>query len=177
MKAPPLFGIGSDDSHNYHEFSPQKANPGRAWIMVRARQLSANAIVDAISRGDFYASTGVVLRDVTYDAKTRTYKVAVRAEPGVHYTIEFIGTLQGADTAYQSIPASKGAKSDRPGRRYSPEVGKVLASRQGDAATYKLSGEELYVRAAVRSDKPMANPIGDDVVTEQAWCQPVGWER
>ena len=79
--------------------------------MVRARQLSANAIVDAISRGDFYTSTGVVLRDVTYDAKKRTYKVAVRAEPGVHYTIEFIGTLQGADTAYQSIPAKKGANN------------------------------------------------------------------
>ena len=37
MKAPPLYGIGADDAHNYQHFSPNDANPGRAWIMVRAK--------------------------------------------------------------------------------------------------------------------------------------------
>jgi len=176
MKMAPLFGVAADDSHRYHEFSAQNANPGRAWIVVRAKELAVEAILDAMSRGDFYASTGVVLKDVSYDADNRVVQVAVQPEPDVHYTIEFVGTLDGADTACELIAPAPDAKGKSPGRRYSPEVGKVLASAQGESASYKLTGKELYVRAIVRSDKPATNPISPKMAMQQAWCQPVGWE-
>ena len=27
-----VFGVATDDSHNYHDFSPAKSNPGRGWV-------------------------------------------------------------------------------------------------------------------------------------------------
>ena len=59
-----LYGLGTDDAHNYHEYGLGKVNPGRGWVVVRARHLTAESIVAAMERGDFYASTGVRLRDV-----------------------------------------------------------------------------------------------------------------
>jgi len=179
MKAAPLYGVGSDDSHRYQRFSPQEANPGRAWIMVRAEKLTAESLIDAMNRGDFYVSNGVVLRDVAYDAETRTLRVAVRPEPGVHYTIEFIGTLEGVDPT--GTPVADGEKSNKkmkhPGRRYSSEIGRVLESVSGDSAAYRLTGLERYVRAVVRSDKTASNPLAGSIQKETAWCQPVGWKN
>jgi len=60
----PLFGIANDDTHwrmNDH---------GRAWTMLRAGALTAAAVVQALTDGAFYASTGAVLDDVTFDGET-----------------------------------------------------------------------------------------------------------
>jgi hypothetical protein len=56
-------------------------------------------------------------------------------------------------------------------------VGKVLASIRGDSASYQLSGKELYVRAVVRSDKPIPNGSAGAGQLQEAWCQPVGWDK
>ena len=61
-------------------------------------------------------------------------------------------------------------------QRYSDDVGKVLATVEGTKATYRLTGEELYVRAVVTSDQPPENPSFPDQKA-QAWTQPVGWEE
>jgi hypothetical protein len=177
MKAPPLFGIGADDSHRYPRSAQSHADPGKAWIMVHSKQLAADALIDAVKRGDFYTSTGVTLRKLSYDAKERTIAVEVQAEPGVGYTIEFIGTLEGADPTGQPVEAATGLKPNRPGRTYSPEVGKVLASVQGVSATYRLTGKELYVRAVVRADKSRPNAPTINGELPRAWGQPVGWEE
>lgn len=177
MKAPPLYAIGSDDAHRYHKFSPHQSNSGRAWIMVHAKELKTEALLNAISRGGFYASTGVTLRNFAYDAQKRTIRVEVLPEPGVHYTIEFIGTLKGVDPAGQPAETGNGPMPRHPGRKYSPEVGKVLSSVHGQSAQYQLSGNELYVRAAIRSDKPIPNASAGAGPLQEAWCQPVGWER
>lgn len=176
MHAPPLYATGADDAHVYNEFQPYHANPGRAWIMVRAKRLDADALIGVMRRGDFYASTGVVLRDVAYDANHRTINVEVQSEPGVHYTIEFIGTLVGADPTGRPVDDGSAQNAKRPGRRYSPEVGKILSSTKGITATYQLTGKELYVRAVVRSDKPITNASGGTGQRQEAWCQPVGWK-
>jgi predicted metal-dependent phosphoesterase TrpH len=175
MKAPPLYGIGSDDAHNYHAFSPQNANPGRAWIMVRAQELKAEPLLDAIDRGDFYVSSGVVLRELKYDAQQRTISVEVQAEPGVRYVIEFIGTLKGTDPTGQAVADDHNLK--RPGNEYSPDVGKVLSRVEGASATYRFSGNELYVRAAIRSNKPIANASPGGGQFQQVWGQPMGWKK
>jgi hypothetical protein len=179
MKAPPLFAFGTDDTHNYQAMSPALANPGRAWIMVRAKELAAEALLDAISRGDFYASTGVILRDVNYDAKQQTLNVKVKAEPGVKYTIEFIGAPKGVDPTGTplEVAGAPAQKAHRPAMKYPPEVGQVFSRVQDASATYRLTGDELYVRAVVRSDEPVPNVTADRIARQEAWCQPVGWER
>jgi hypothetical protein len=65
-----VWGVGSDDSHTYDQFdNPNAPNPGRAWVVVCARELSARAIVDGLSQGHFYASTGVRLRSYSVDSE------------------------------------------------------------------------------------------------------------
>ena len=57
LESAPLMGLGTDDSHYYH--GRPGSQPGRGWIMVRASELTADALLTAIERGDFYASSGV----------------------------------------------------------------------------------------------------------------------
>ncbi|NUQ66224.1 MAG: hypothetical protein HUU20_27505 [Pirellulales bacterium] len=177
-KSPPLLAVASDDAHHYQQFAPEKANPGRGFIMVRAERLAADAITAAFNAGDFYASTGVVLRELHYDRKNATLRVAVEAQAGVNYTIEFIGTPADFDPSRSPVDVPpKDGKPQRPVFRYSDDIGKVLARVEGAEASYRLSGKELYVRAVVRSDRRMANPPAGESQVEEAWCQPVGWEK
>src|SRR3954454_7234612 len=64
MRAAPVSGLATDDSHNY--FGTGGSSPGRGWVMVRARFLTPEAVVKGIQSGDFYASSGVTLRDVRF---------------------------------------------------------------------------------------------------------------
>jgi hypothetical protein len=141
-----LLGIATDDAHNYHEYRTGKANPGRGWIMVRAWSLDSNAIVRALEKGNFYASTGVVLED--FSANRKRYRVRISEEPGVDYTIQFIGCRQGNNRA------------------------EILDEVTGEQADYRYAGDELFVRAKVISSKSKSNPFAEGD-TEVAWLQPV----
>jgi len=85
-----LYGVAVDDAHVFKRHSPDVAGPGRGWIVVRAARLEARTLLDAIERGDFYASTGVELSDYTVSEKAMTVTVS----PGKtsKYRIQFIGT-------------------------------------------------------------------------------------
>lgn len=85
-----LYGIAVDDAHVFKQpGNPDVAGPGRGWVMVRAPKLEARALLEAMERGDFYASTGVELLE--YRATERRVTVAVKATPHSKYRIEFIG--------------------------------------------------------------------------------------
>ena len=169
LKLGVLYGLAVDDSHHYQRFGMTNANPGRGWVMVRAPRLSAAAIVEAMEAGDFYASTGVTLKQVE---RTRNrLRIEVDPEPGVEYTTQFIGTLRGFDPSSQ--PAPQPTNSALPVTRiYSSEIGIVLGEVRGNQAEYTLHGDELYVRAKVVSTKPKANPYATNEV-EVAWVQPL----
>jgi hypothetical protein len=170
LKQPPLYGVGTDDSHNYHGGS---ATPGRGWVMVRAAKLDPNALVEAMQRGDFYASTGVTLEDVVFDKETRTLKLKIQGRPGVKYRTEFRGTLKNYDRAVKEVDAP--AEDPQPRRlQHGADIGRVLASSEDLQPSYTLTGDELYVRAIVISDQLMENPAQPDHL-QKAWTQPVGW--
>ena len=59
--------------------------------------------------------------------------------------------------------------------RLERKVGEVLATSTSLEPAYTLTGDELYVRAVIRSDEVMTNPIKPGE-KQQAWTQPVGWE-
>jgi hypothetical protein len=161
FKTSPLMGLGTDDTHNYHTQGMKRATAGRGWIHVRATTLTPEALIAAMEKGDFYASSGVTLNDVRYDAAAGTLEVQVAPEAAARFTTRFIGTL--APTKAGATPTES-------------EIGAVLATVEGTKATYKLSGRELYVRAVVTSDQPAENPSVENQL-KQAWTQPVGWER
>jgi len=163
---PVMFGLATDDAHNYHAFRVGTSNPGRGWIMVRAPELTTEAIISAMERGDFYATTGVVLRDIRREGDR--IAVEIQAEPGVEYTTQFIGTRRGYDRRSELQVDPEG----RPvSRKYSNEIGVVLAVVRGPIAAYRMRGDELYVRAKVISSKPKVNGYREGEV-EVAWTQP-----
>lgn len=85
-----LYGIAVDDAHHFKDpGNPKLAGPGRGWIVVRAARLEARAILEALERGDFYASTGVELAD--YQVTGSTMTVSVKKEGDAKYRIQFIG--------------------------------------------------------------------------------------
>jgi hypothetical protein len=164
-----LYGLAVDDSHNYHQWATNRVNPGRGWVMVRAPRLRPNAIIAAMEAGDFYASTGVRLKDVRREHKQLAVEIA--AESGVTYKVQFIGTRRGFDPTSRpgvavktnAIPAS---------RIYSPQIGETLAEVEGASAAYTLDGDELYVRAKILSSKAKRNGYRGDEM-EVAWTQPL----
>ncbi len=166
---PPVYGLATDDAHRYHEWGVGKVNPGRGWVMAKAAHLTPENVVKAIDAGDFYATTGVVLDEVTRAGGE--YKLAIRTEPGVSYKTEFVATLKDANL-------DSTARLDKDGnelpvtRAYSPDIGKVVATSTDARPSYRLTGRELYVRAKVTSTKPHPNPYATGDV-EAAWVQPV----
>lgn len=143
---PLLYGLATDDSHHYLEYGAGKSNPGRGWLMVRARELTPAALIDAMERGDFYASTGVELQEVSF--RKRKLEIEVAPEASVTYTIQFWGA----------------GKSDR--------EGKLLKEIRGTRASYKLKRKLLYARAKVISSRLQENPF-EEGDRESAWVQPV----
>jgi uncharacterized protein (TIGR03437 family) len=81
-----LYGIAADDEHTL--YNSGGALPGRAWIMVRAANLDPTSITEAIHRGDFYSTTGVVLNDYQVNAMSLTVGVDPASGP---VTIDFLG--------------------------------------------------------------------------------------
>ncbi|MEO8051848.1 MAG: CehA/McbA family metallohydrolase [Acidobacteriota bacterium] len=119
-----IFGVAVDDVHNFREeFTIGRANPGRGWVVVRASALSREAILAGLNSGDFYASTGVTLKDIQSTPESLTVEIQpelpTQSSPKRH-RILFIG-----------------------------KSGSVLNVSNQSPATYKFAGNEMYVRARI----------------------------
>ncbi len=174
LGSPPPYGLATDDAHNYHGHSAVSI-VGRGWVMVRSTHLTPESLIRAIEAGDFYASTGVELREVGYDADYAELFVEIEPVPGESYTIEFIGTREGVDLTGEPRTNDDG-EPIRTTMRYSEQVGEVFERVEGTSATYRLRGDDLYVRARITSSAPPERATRDST-NKRAWTQPVGWER
>jgi hypothetical protein len=173
LNAAPLFGVATDDSHQYH--GKPGSHTGRGWIQVQSRYLSPEHIIRGIKAGDFYASSGVELKEVSFDAKDNILSLQIDTKPGVQYTTQFVGTAKDHGTTV--TPENK--EETEPSSEYkysSPAIGKVLATAKGEAPQYRLTGTELYVRAVVTANQDHPDPSFKGQ-KQQAWTQPVGWRR
>ncbi|MBA2732753.1 MAG: PHP domain-containing protein [Acidobacteria bacterium] len=85
-----LYGIAVDDAHIFKRpWDKSAARPGQGWVVVRAERLSPAAILEAMERGDFYASTGVELTD--YQVNDQGMTITIREERWSKYRVQFIG--------------------------------------------------------------------------------------
>jgi hypothetical protein len=169
LDLPVMYGIATDDAHHYHEEAIGKSNAGRGWVVVRSRYLTPEHLIRAMEVGDFYASSGVRVKEISHDNKGM--KLAITRQEDVHYTTYFIGTRKGFDPSHEPYRAGNGDPV-RVTHRYSDSVGEVLAKVNGDSPSYTYQGDEIYVRAKVVSTKRMSNPYKEGEV-ECAWIQPV----
>ena len=115
-----IWAAAVDDAHHFRgEFSATQANPGGAWVSVRAASLTRDAIVAALDSGNFYASVGPEIRDIRREENA----LIVELPPptlGRRDRVVFIG-----------------------------EGGRVLATVHDNPARYAFTGSEKYVRARV----------------------------
>lgn len=89
-------------------------------------------------------------------------------EPG-----EFIGTMQGFDSASTPTTDAEGKEIPNTTKTYSPEIGRVLAESQSLNPVYTFTGRELYVRVRITSTADHINPTTGEILGKQkAWLQP-----
>jgi hypothetical protein len=106
-----LYGIAVDDAHYFKTPGDKtKPTPGHGWVMVRASRLGAAEILQALEQGDFYASTGVTLKD--YQADAKTIRLEIAPEPQSKYTVQFIGQWGKVLQEVNSNPAVYTFKGD-----------------------------------------------------------------
>jgi hypothetical protein len=176
--ARPLLGLATDDAHD-HNGNKTRALPGRAWIMVRSSHLSPQSLLAAIRRGDYYASTGVVIDAIDFDQQARTLSLRLKARPGEVLTTRFIGTRRGANLQGKPRVDAKGQPLETTldyRSAASPPIGEVLAESKDSNPRYTLRGDELYVRAVVSSN--LAPEVASrEWPVQRAWTQPVGWRE
>ena len=122
-----VWGVASDDTHEYRAFDDREApTPGKAWIVVRAPNLTLASITDAIRKGQFYASSGVTIGTYSVDdneismrfAEQKTWSPSLQSS--TRYLTRFIG-----------------------------ENGKVLGEVLGTMPRYRFKGSEQYIRASI----------------------------
>ena len=168
LKLPVMYGLATDDGHNYHKIPSRGSEPGRGWIMVLAGNLTPEALIEAMEAGQFYASSGVKLAKVVSSPKG--LQVNVQPEDGVSYTIEFLGTRKSANLEGEPV-LDKDGKPVRATKIYGNDIGQVFQKVQGTKAAYEFEGDELYVRARITSTRKHPNPseLGEK---ERAWTQP-----
>ncbi|HET6422328.1 MAG TPA: hypothetical protein VFG20_01515 [Planctomycetaceae bacterium] len=168
LQLPMMYGLATDDGHSYHNIPSRASEPGRGWVMVLANALTPDALIASMEAGQFYASSGVFLEEVTA-AKTGI-ALKIRGEEGVTYRTEFVGTRKDFDRTSSPVKDEQGNELPVT-RRYSDDVGTVLASSESLTPSYSFRGDELYVRARVVSSKKHPNPSEIDDL-ESAWTQP-----
>ena len=111
----------------------------------------------------------MTLRDVRHNAKG--ISIEIEPQSGVTYKTEFIGTCAGYDAMSEPVKDEKGQLL-RTTRRYSKDVGRVLATVEGASAKYAYNGDKLYVRARIISSKQKEDVLSPDEKV-QAWTQPM----
>jgi hypothetical protein len=143
---PLIYGLATDDSHNYHVKGSKWSNAGRGWIMVQADSLNPKSLITAMEAGEFYASTGVELKNLKLE--NNKISIEVKKEADITYKISFIGYKKGKTEPEEFI------------------------SIEGDKASFELTKDIIFVRSKIVSSKLHRNPI-EDLLYESAWTQPV----
>ncbi|MBK8506112.1 MAG: histidinol-phosphatase [Saprospiraceae bacterium] len=142
---PLIYGLATDDSHHYHRRGREWSNAGRGWVMVQADSLAPDALIKAMEKGDFYASTGVSLSELSF--RNHKISITVDEQPDVNYEIVFIGARKDGNVI--------------------SELSKV----NGGQASFKVTSDLWFVRVKIISDKTHSNPI-ENINYEMAWTQP-----
>ncbi len=165
-----LYAIAADDSHHFERLGPEvrpvegemrtyaPSLPGRTSVFVRARELSAGAILDSVRRGDFYSvkhelTLPIVFEEIAVDENGIELKLPTDSKD-----IGWTSTIHNPTRYQTSFIGTEGEPNDE----VETDVAEVLKTDSSNTPSYSFTGSELYVRARVE---------GSDGAV--AWTQPV----
>ncbi|MFH5832998.1 hypothetical protein [Halalkalibaculum sp. DA384] len=173
MDVPLIYGIATDDAHDYDGgIDGRNVGPGKGWVMVRSKELTSESIMNSLKEGDFYSTTGVILKDIQFDGESIC--IEIEPEEGVSYSTKYIGTRDGFKLKSKPRLDSDGEKISNATRVYSKQIGKVLKKSENIRSCYKYLDEELYVRVVIVSTANQIDPFTREVIgIQKAWVQPV----
>lgn len=152
-----IYGVSSDDAHHFQTISPNHTNPGRGWVMVKADELSSEAMTEAMLKGDFYSSSGVFLKSVI--SSSDHYAVTVDPE-------------RTAKALKSTVLRGKYVKEGKEGFRieYIGPEGEILSTTYAETAEYSVSGPMTYLRVKVIYTRAISEGGFEEYY---AWGQPV----
>ncbi len=152
-----IYGVSSDDAHDFKKIAPDESNPGRGWVMVRSQQLTPAAITEAMNHGEFYASNGVFLQKCE--------------SQNDFYTVEIDEAATMAELQLPDIFGKKVAKQDD---GFFIELigdnGKIITTIAGKSARFKLDESSSYFRVKAICRRAHKNGGSEEFY---AWAQPV----
>jgi len=149
-----IYGVGSDDAHDFSATAESSGeSSGKAWVVVRAPELTPGTIEAAIRAGNFYASTGITLDDVAVIPAKAGTQLEKPTQPA---------TAAGAVLRITINPGRDPERGPRYLTRFIGNNGATLAQSPGLEPTYTIKGNEGYVRASIT-----------DSNGRRAWTQPI----
>lgn len=151
-----IYGVSSDDAHDFKKLAPDESNPGRGWVMVRSDSLSPDAIAHAMYHGDFYATSGVMLSALESGRKS------------ISLTVDEAATALELESTF--LMGHK-VESGTPGYKieFIADGGKVLNEVNGTTASLDVSDNVSYMRAKVTYARKSENGFENFY----CWTQPV----
>jgi hypothetical protein len=121
-----VWGVASDDAHQYRTDGSGVSDAGKGWIMIQSVDLTREAVMAALRDGRFYASDGVTIR--TYEVTDEAIDIQIDV-PRVRNTEKLV--------------------ADRFRTEFIGPGGAVLATVHGAHPRYERKGYEPYVRAVI----------------------------
>jgi hypothetical protein len=151
-----VWAVGSDDEHHIQTWGPDKANPGRSWIMVEADNLAEENILGAIRKGKFYASTGVEFK--RYEVKDGEILVEIDKKKTIKNLRRKLGV------PHVTEKGNAGFRIEVIGNH-----GSVLVNRPGEVLRYPTNDFDNYLRVRASYTKKKKG----EYRTYYAWAQPL----
>ena len=137
-----IYGVATDDSHHYKNFSSLLSNPGRGWIMVKSETRNQDDILDNFAKGNFYSSTGVFISDILINKKEISLDIDTNS---IHIS---------------SVPILFSNYKFK--TQFISQYGIVLDETWDLNPKYKIKGHEKYIRAVITNStghKAWTQPI------------------
>jgi len=151
-----IYGVSSDDAHFFKNWAVDESNPGRGWVMVQSNALTPNAITDAMVNGNFYASSGVILKKIIKNKKY--YKVEINVDSSLE---ELKSTLL---VGFKTAKEAEGFSIE-----FISDAGKVIQGSKGNSAKVKIPKGVQNVRAKIIYSRALTS--GNEQFF--AWTQPI----
>lgn len=111
-----VWGFANDDFHRWYDLA-------RTWNMIYSRSICLENIKEAIHNGCFYASTGLILREMSVAGDTIRVSACAKDTYVNQYEYTFIG-----------------------------KDGETLGKQYGEFGKYRIAGNEMYIRVHVNSE-------------------------
>jgi hypothetical protein len=139
-----IFAVASDTSFN-----------GRAWVVLRPDSLTPSGVVKALHQGNFYASSGVMLAEITHQ----------QSEIGMHLAVT-VDTAATREQLALHVHRRMAIDTSRIQITFITAGGDTAKQVTAHRARHSLKPDALYVRARITYAL-------SDTVSYHAWTQPL----